>query len=94
MVCEDLQTDVVSHDDFSRHAALVVVGGGRVQLCQQEPGLTTILVTVDKVRDGESLLDDRVCFSQRLLQQYKTHSFFAHVLQHRLQPPVTSQTWM
>lgn len=69
MVSEYLQTDIISHDDFSRHAALVIVSGGRIQLGQKEASLAAILITVDKVRNGEPLLDDGVCLLQWILQR-------------------------
>ena len=58
MVCEDLQTDVIRHDDFCRHAALAVVCGGRIELSQQKASLAAILITIDKVGNGESLPND------------------------------------
>ena len=67
VLCEDLQTDIVCHDHFCRHAALVVVCGGRIELGQQETGLTAVLIAVDKVRNGETPSDDAISFLQWLL---------------------------
>ncbi len=70
MIQEDLQADIICHDDLSTHAAWVRVGGRGVQPRQQEPSLTSILVTDDQLGNRESMLHNLFCMSLGSLHRH------------------------
>lgn len=55
-----LQRDVVCHDDLAAHGGGGDVGGGGVELGQQEASLAAVLIAVGEARRGKAALDDAV----------------------------------